>query len=115
MPVSPKKPIQAGVKALSVASAPRLSQVGTDPEPAMLRAAAKTRSHVPSGTFRRQAVSAVVDLGAMTHRQNKDDELIIMDLVDDAIVASSDPPLAGTTNETGCGRWTRILSETLAS
>jgi hypothetical protein len=60
-------------------------------------------------------VSAVVDLGAMTHRQNKDEELIIMDLVDDAIVASSDPPLAATTNETGCGRWTRILSETLAS
>ena len=51
----------------------------------------------------------------MTHPQNKDEELIIMDLVDDAIVASSDPPLAGTTNETGCGRWTRILSETLAS
>lgn len=58
-----------------------------------------------------KVVSAVVDLAAMTHPQDKDEELIIMNLVDDAVVAGSDPPLAGTTNETGCGRWTRILSE----
>lgn len=56
-------------------------------------------------------MSAVVDLAAMTHPQDKDEELIIMNLVDDAVVAGSDPPLAGTTNETGCGRWTRILNE----
>jgi len=58
-----------------------------------------------------KVVSAVVDLAAMTHPQDKDEELIIMNLVDDAVVAGSDPPLAGTTNETGCGRWTRILNE----
>ena len=58
-----------------------------------------------------KVVSAVVDLAAMAHPQDKDEELIIMNLVDDAVVAGSDPPLAGTTDETGCGRWTRILGE----
>ena len=55
--------------------------------------------------------SALVDLAPMCHSQDQHEELAIVDLVDHAIVAGSDPPLSGTAYEAGSGRRTRIFRE----
>jgi hypothetical protein len=47
----------------------------------------------------------------MTHAWNKYEEPIVTNLVDHEMVASSDPSLTCSTNETGRGRRTRILGE----
>jgi len=36
-----------------------------------------------------------VDLAAVTHREDEDQEQVVLDLVDDAAIAGTVPPLAG--------------------
>lgn len=43
--------------------------------------------------------------------QNEDDELVVVDLVDDAVVAGADSPLASPANQSGCRRRSRLGGE----
>ena len=39
------------------------------------------------------AFSPVIDLAAMRHAEDQDEKLVVVDLVHNAVVAGSDPPL----------------------
>ena len=55
--------------------------------------------------------SSVMDLAAMGHSDDQDEKLVIVDLVHDAVVAGTDPPLPRATDEPGCSRWSRLGRE----
>ena len=55
----------------------------------------------------------VVDLAAVAHAKDEDDELVVVNVVDDPVVAGTDPPLARATDEPGRGWWPGIDSEQL--
>jgi hypothetical protein len=39
------------------------------------------------------ALSPVIDLAAMGHAENQDEKLVVVDLIHDAVIAGTDPPL----------------------
>jgi hypothetical protein len=47
----------------------------------------------------------------MPDSQDRDEQFIVLDLIDDAVIASAYSPLAGTTDESGCGRRPRIAGQ----
>ena len=52
-------------------------------------------------------------LAVVTHAKEEDNELLVVDLVDDPVVAGTDPPLAQATDEPGRGWWSGFDSEQL--
>lgn len=50
----------------------------------------------------------MVDVAAVPDAEDQDDGDIVVDLVDDAIVARANPPLAGASEELCRGRWPRL-------
>src|SRR5665647_552565 len=58
-------------------------------------------------------LASLVDLAAVADAEDQDEESVVFDLVDDAVVAGPDSPLAGAANEPGCGWWSGFCSEQL--
>lgn len=57
------------------------------------------------------AFSPVIDLAAMRRAEDQDEKLVVVDLVHNAVVAGSDPPLPWATDEPGCSRRSRLGRE----
>lgn len=47
----------------------------------------------------------------MAEPENEDEEPVVLDLVDDAVVAGANSPLAGSPDQLGRGRWSRFVSQ----
>src|SRR5665647_689068 len=55
----------------------------------------------------------VVDLAAVADAEDKDQESVVFDLVDDAVVAGADSPLPGAANKASCRWWSGFGSQKL--
>jgi len=80
--------------------------------------AALSIAHTPRSRHRDRRVAyadrlPVIDLAAVAHAKDEDNELVAVDLVHDPVVAGTDPPLARATDEPGRGWWPGIDSEQL--
>jgi hypothetical protein len=56
-------------------------------------------------------LSCLVGLAAVADVKDEDEEPVVFDFVDDAVVASADCPLAGAANELGCRWWSGFGGE----
>jgi hypothetical protein len=56
-------------------------------------------------------LSALVYLPSVSHPEDENEQLAVMDFVDDAVVTCANAPLSCAADQPGGGRWSRILGQ----
>jgi hypothetical protein len=57
------------------------------------------------------SAAPLVDLPSVSDLEHENEQFIVVDLVDDAVVAGPDPPLASAADESGRGGGSRLVGE----
>lgn len=60
-----------------------------------------------------RSAGSLVDVAAVSELEDEDEQFVVVDLVNDAVVAGPDPPLARAADQAGRGRWPWVVGEQL--